>query len=77
MWLATIRDEGDLIEARRTIAEYRLFGLGEIELETQTWIGLERVEGDTCIDTDNGALDYYDNGCSIYSDPDNSELDCG
>ena len=41
MWLATIKSEEDLVEARRTIAEGRL-QQGDLMLDVQTWIGLER-----------------------------------
>ena len=39
MWLATLDNEADLLEARRVIAEARLNEL-DFDYTTQTWIGL-------------------------------------
>ena len=43
MWLATLDNEADLIEARRVIGEARLEEL-VLDYETQTWIGLYAKE---------------------------------
>ena len=40
MWLATIDNEADLHEARKVIADARLEQLGDLDVVTQTWIGL-------------------------------------
>jgi hypothetical protein len=70
MWLATIKSEGDLVDARRSIAEGRL-EYGDLMLDVQTWIGLERgstIPGsETCVNTDgdtDGDRDGY--FCDFY-----------
>ena len=43
MWLATLDNEEDLVEARKTIVLARLND-GDIDYTTQTWIGLKAEE---------------------------------
>ena len=46
MTLARIQNEEELVEARFTIAEERLY-IDKLDLTLQTWIGLEREDEDT------------------------------
>ena len=72
MWLATLDNEADLIEARKVIAEARL-NEPEFDYMTQTWIGLtakmDESTGDRSWswvedDSFNGFTNWWD-GCMI------------